>query len=92
MSRRYTKRNPPVQIVCDALLLVSEYVPLATIRGWTVRQRELAYEWAFRTHLIASDNDNVKNIKKPACVTRDAKPLEFDGVWPVIPAGAREAQ
>jgi hypothetical protein len=50
-------------LVRDVLLLVQVTVPLGTVESWTRFERLLAYDWAMREHLAASDH--------PASLRRD---------------------
>jgi hypothetical protein len=56
------------QLVTDVLGLVSVTVPPAAAEPWTRMERLLAYDWAIREHLRASDNP-VPRRDKPSFVT-----------------------
>ena len=58
----------PVGALTDVLLLVGVTVPLERIEPWTPLERALAYDWAIRVHLRASDNQ-VRERPKPSFVT-----------------------
>jgi hypothetical protein len=54
------------EICFDALLLVGDAdIDESTIAAWTQEQRNVAYDWAMRTHLRASDNDDVFLPERP---------------------------
>lgn len=44
------------ETLCDLLLLVSVDVPAGQVARWTALERLLAYDYAIREHLAASDN------------------------------------
>ncbi len=52
------------------LLLVDEVVPMDRINAWSEAERVAAGDWAFRSHLRASDNLNRVPLM-PECVKRD---------------------
>lgn len=59
------------EICYDALLLVGDTDPsLSKIAIWSQEQRDLAYDWAMRTHLRASDNDDVFVPQRPDYIPR----------------------
>jgi hypothetical protein len=63
--RRYPSNFFPTPVVRDLLLLVSVEVAAEIIRGWSDLQREIAGDWALRSHLRASDNNTVRVPEKP---------------------------
>lgn len=53
-------------ICFDALLLVGDTaVTELQTEAWTQEQRDKAYDWAMRMHLVASDNDDVYLPERP---------------------------
>lgn len=60
------------------LLLASVNVPLQAITPWTAMERLLAYDWAMREHLIASDN-LVRRRECPSFVVAADIGLSGDG-------------
>lgn len=50
-------------ITADMLLLVSVEILPAVIAMWTPNELALAYDWAAREHLAASDNRGVRRPK-----------------------------
>lgn len=68
-SDRITEGTPDVDQVISALLLTDfEEVDDMAVQAWTEEERIVAFEWAMREHLGASDNDDVPSIPEPACV------------------------
>jgi hypothetical protein len=57
------------ELLSDVLTLVSVTIPPERITRWTHLERVLAYDWAWRLHLRASDNLNHAR-QKPWFVTR----------------------
>lgn len=55
-------------VVRSFLRLVGSDVPTAEIEKWSPLERALAYDWAYRVHLKASDNI-IKLREKPTFVT-----------------------
>lgn len=56
------------QVVSDALSLAGAAVPEANITRWSDMEKVMAYDWAMREHLAASDNA-VRRRVKPYLVT-----------------------
>jgi hypothetical protein len=46
------------ELLSDVLILVGVHIPAAQMERWTRLERVLAYDWACRLHLRASDNLN----------------------------------
>jgi hypothetical protein len=46
------------ELLSDVLILVGVHIPAAQMERWTHLERVLAYDWAWRLHLRASDNLN----------------------------------
>lgn len=58
------------EIAFDALLLVGDTdIDEDTISNWTQEQRDIAYDWAMRIHLHASDNDDVPVPPRPEFIS-----------------------
>jgi hypothetical protein len=57
------------QTLTDALGLVGARVSDAAIALWTRLERALAFDWAIREHLAASDNNVIRRRDKPSFVT-----------------------
>lgn len=55
-------------LVQNVLLLVTVNVPLDVAQRWTVNELRMAYDWAMREHLHASDNP-VRRRDKPWFIT-----------------------
>lgn len=54
------------QTALDALSLVMEKTPtLERIKEWSRQELIVAYDWAMREHLYASDNDRVRRREQP---------------------------
>lgn len=53
----------------NVLLVVCADVPVDVIEGWTEHERMLAYDWAAREHLAASDNP-VKRRPRPSFLSQ----------------------
>jgi hypothetical protein len=69
----YEPENLTPQIVHDAMGLVTSDVPdLAAMQTWTRNEQLLAYDWAIREHLAASDNP-AQRRERPA-FTRSGRP------------------
>lgn len=51
------------------LAMVNVVLPLEVLERWSIRQRAMAEDWAFRLHLSASDNTTVRVPSKPPHVT-----------------------
>jgi len=45
-----------VELLADALLIVGVPATVEQISPWTANERLMAYDWAMREHLRASDN------------------------------------
>lgn len=56
------------QVVADTLILVGISVPEANIAKWSDMEKLMAYDWAMREYLNASDN-HVRRRAKPYLVT-----------------------
>jgi hypothetical protein len=58
--------------ICEAalLLLGDTDVTAAEAAAWTQEERDRAYDWAVRTSLKASDNEDVLVPERPDCVRR----------------------
>jgi hypothetical protein len=57
-------------MVQDLLVLVTEgEVSLAIIGKWTPNELAIAYDWAMREHLHASDNHSVRTRPQPWLIT-----------------------
>jgi hypothetical protein len=56
------------EVVRDVITLVADPPPLTTIATWTWFELLLAYDWAMREHLRASDN-NVRRRDRPTFTT-----------------------
>jgi hypothetical protein len=54
------------------LLLTSEAVTPEMVAQWTQEQLDVAYDWAMRVHLNASDNDDVPVPPRPAFLPRSS--------------------
>jgi hypothetical protein len=69
------------EITADMLLLVGAEVSPVIIARWTLHEQALAYDWACRRHLRASDNNHVPSRPKPWFVTvaETMHPEETDG-------------
>lgn len=52
----------------DVLALVGAQVAAETADGWTYHELLMAYDWAMREHLRASDNTTVRRRDKPSFV------------------------
>ncbi len=58
-------------ICFGALLLVGDTKETESeIAAWSQQQRDVAYDWAIRVHLNASDNDDVLVPERPSWVRR----------------------
>jgi len=52
----YEPENLAPQVVRDVMTLAASDVPdLGVVRAWTRNEQLLAYDWAMREHLAASD-------------------------------------
>lgn len=62
------------EIVCNALSLVLEDPPeISEVEKWTRLEKVIAYDWAFRVHLRASDNYVVRARERPSFVKSKTK-------------------
>jgi len=71
MTRPEFLAPPGGSLVADtrmALALIGVEIPEDDVRGWTKYELMLAYDWAMREHLSASDN-TVRRRPKPSFVT-----------------------
>jgi hypothetical protein len=64
-----------ISTLVDMLSLVSVQVSRATVKSWSLKQREQAEKWAGRESLAASDNP-VRRLKRPAHVPAPTSQLE----------------
>lgn len=64
-----TKSGPVTVDQCVTSLLLTEFENHESVEravtDWTPEQRQVAFEWAAREHLHASDNDDVERISCP---------------------------
>lgn len=65
------------ELTRDMLLLVSTDVPAAIVEQWTPNELALAYDWAAREHLSASD-DPVQRRPRPWFITLAMQPFVAD--------------
>lgn len=72
----------------DMLGLVSLDVPEAIIARWTENERRLAYDYAVRVHLHASDNNSVRVRVIPWFIKIAATPLDDESLaeWDAMAA------
>lgn len=67
------------EICHNSLLLMGDVAATpGTVAAWTQEQRDVAYDWAIRCHLSASDNDDVLVPARPAFIPR-ARPRQAAG-------------
>jgi len=59
-----------LELVRDVLSLVGPPVPDGVVDGWTRFEQLLAYDWAIREYLAASDN-RVRRRPRPSFVLAD---------------------
>lgn len=69
MSKSIPVFEPQGELTPESLRLVlglvCNDVPEAVIALWTPNERKLAYDWAMREHLHASDNNSVRRRECP---------------------------
>lgn len=65
------------ELTRDMLLLVSIGIPAAIVEQWTPNELALAYDWAAREHLSASDNP-VQRRPRPWFITLAMQPFAAD--------------
>lgn len=58
--------DTPASVIRDLLLVVGVDVTQEAIQSWTPAQRAEAENWAARTHVNASDHDDVTVPERPA--------------------------
>lgn len=90
MIKFLAKRTSDINKVINALLLtdIDDYELLEkAVHTWTIRQRELAYEYAIREHLSASDNDDVRRLKCPKWVEKVKKQQKYKSAFNPKPLG-----
>ncbi len=84
MTRRITFWEPRGALTADLLVdmlgLVSLAAPIEVVQEWTEFERLLAYDWAAREHLRASDNI-VRRRPRP-WLLGVAKPVDYFVVDP----------
>lgn len=58
----------PERVVSALLLTEFTELEVDDLSSWTDDQRAIAFEWAMREHLHASDNDDVERFEMPSHV------------------------
>jgi hypothetical protein len=68
------------QVLSDVLGLVSSEVSPVLIQDWSLHERMMAWDWAWREHLRASDNSTVRRRQKPwLVITAEAQTRQLAG-------------